>query len=129
MQDSLSDMLTRIRNAQMIKHSKVLVTMTNVNKKIIQILCEEGYLNSYKEIEDGVKKTLEISLKYYKEQPVIELIKRASKPSRRIYRKKRDIPKVNSGLGIAIISTSKGIMTDKQAKELGCGGEVLCLVA
>lgn len=129
MQDSLSDMLTRIRNAQLVKHSKVLVTKTNVNKKVVEILCEEGYLNSYQEREEGVKKFLDISLKYYKEEPVIESIKRASKPSRRVYRSKDEIPKVNSGLGVAIVSTSKGIMTGKKAKELGCGGEILCLVA
>lgn len=127
--DSIADMLTRIRNAQTAKHETVAVETSIMKKSIAQILLDEGYISSFEEVEDGKFKKLVISLKYAgKNQRVITGLKRISKPGRRIYASCEDLPKVLGGLGIVIVSTSKGVMTDKQARKLNIGGEVLAYV-
>ncbi len=127
LQDPISDMLTRVRNAQ--KAHKLSVTMPSSSQKanIATVLKDEGYIGSFK-VSDGVKKELTIELKYYQGKPVIESIKRVSRPGLRIFRSKDDLPTINGGLGIAIISTSGGLMTEKQARAAGHGGEVICSV-
>ena len=127
LQDPISDMLTRVRNAQ--KANKVSVTMPSSSQKvnIAKVLKDEGYIGNYK-TSDGTKKELTIELKYYQGKPVIESIKRISKPGLRIFKSKDDLPSINGGLGIAIISTSGGLMTEKQARAAGHGGEVICSV-
>ncbi len=128
--DTISDMLTRIRNAGMVRHQTTEVISTRMTRSIAQVLKEEGYIAEYEEVVDGVKKTLVISLKYKgrNRQPLITALKRVSKPGLRVYTNKKELPKVLGGIGIAIISTSKGIMTDRQARQQGIGGEVLCYV-
>jgi small subunit ribosomal protein S8 len=128
--DTISDMLTRIRNAGMVRHQTTEVISTRMTRSIAQVLKEEGYIAEYEEVVDGVKKTLVISLKYKgrNRQPLITALKRVSKPGLRVYSNKKELPKVLGGIGIAIISTSKGIMTDRQARQQGIGGEVLCYV-
>ena len=127
LQDPVSDMLTRIRNAQ--KATKVSVTMPSSNQKenIAKVLKDEGYILDYK-VSGDARKELSIDLKYFQGKPVIEQIKRVSRPGLRIFKSKDELPSVNGGLGIAIISTSKGVMTDKQARASGNGGEVICTV-
>ena len=127
LQDPISDMLTRIRNAQ--KATKVNVVMPSSSQKvnIATVLKNEGFISDFK-VSDGTKKELTIELKYYQGKPVIESIKRISRPGLRIFRSKDELPSVNAGLGIAIISTSSGLMTEKQAKAAGYGGEVICSV-
>tara|TARA_R110002074_G_scaffold195364_1_gene361587 strand:- start:15 stop:407 length:393 start_codon:yes stop_codon:yes gene_type:complete len=127
LQDPIADMLTRVRNAQ--KAHKVNVEMPASNQKanIAAVLKEEGYIKDFKVSSDVLKK-LTIELKYYQGKPVIETIKRISKPGLRIFKSKDELPSVNGGLGIAIISTSKGVMTDRQARAAGFGGEVICSV-
>lgn len=127
LQDPVSDMLTRVRNAQ--KARKVNVSMPSSKQKeaIAQVLKAEGYITDYS-VEGDVKKTLTIELKYFQGEPVIEEIKRVSRPGLRIFKSKDELPSVNGGLGIAIISTSKGVMTEKQARASGNGGEVICTV-
>jgi len=129
MSDPIADMLTRIRNAQL--SEKLLVTMpsSGVKASIAQVLKDEGYIEDFKVREEGGKSALEIALKYYAGEPVIEKIERVSRPGLRIYKGRDDIPKVMNGLGIAIVSTSKGVMTDRKARATGIGGEVLCIVA
>jgi len=136
MQDPISDLLTRIRNGQQIKNKKVTISSSKIKIAIVNVLKKEGYIKDYKIIED-IKPILEIFLKYYRGEPVIKRIFRISKPSFRIYKNKKNLPKVLGGLGIAIISTSKGVMTDydarnyqhiKNSTEKGLGGEVLCFV-
>jgi len=129
MHDPIADMLTRIRNGQ--ARVKISVTMPSSKLKVAvaAILKEEGYINGYQFDEDKSKKTLTVELKYFDGKPVIEMLKRASKPSLRSYRSHNDLPKVLGGLGTAIISTSKGVMTDKSARAQGIGGEILCYVA
>lgn len=127
--DSIADMLTRIRNAQTANHETVSVETSSMKKAIAQILLDEGYIAAFEEAEDGKFKNLVITLKYVgKNQKVITGLKRISKPGRRIYASCEDLPKVLGGLGIVIVSTSKGVMTDKQARKLGIGGEVLAYV-
>jgi small subunit ribosomal protein S8 len=127
--DPIADMLTRIRNALVVKHEMVEVPASNMKRAIARILLEEGYIKDYTEIDDGKQGVLKITLKYgQNDQRVITGLKRISKPGLRVYAKKDQIPKVLGGLGIAIISTSKGIMTDKQARKQGLGGEVLCYI-
>ena len=127
--DSIADMLTRIRNAQTARHSTVAVETSKMKKSIAQILLDEGYISAFEEVEAENNKNLVISLKYVnKNQKVITGLKRISKPGRRIYAACEELPKVLGGLGIAIISTSKGVMTDKNARKLGIGGEVLAYV-
>lgn len=130
MSDPISDMLTRIRNAQMAQKETVAMPSSKLKAAIAQVLKDEGYVDGFKvEQGQGGKATLEIGLKYYAGRPVIENIQRVSRPGLRIYRGNNDIPKVMNGLGIAIVSTSKGLMTDRKARANGIGGEVLCVVA
>lgn len=128
MQDPIADLLTRIRNGQ--AAGKVSVSLPSSKQKlaIANLLVKEGYIASAKESGD-VKKVLEIELKYYEGKPVVEMIQRVSRPGLRVYKKCRDLPRIMNGLGIAIISTSKGLMTDRAARKDGLGGEVICYVA
>ena len=127
--DPIADMLTRIRNAQVAKHDSVTMPASNMKKSIAKLLQEEGYIKSYEFIDDGLQGNIKITLKYLdKKQPVLVGLKRISKPGLRVYAACEDLPKVLGGLGIAIISTSKGIMTDKAARKENLGGEVLCYV-
>lgn len=129
MSDPIADMLTRIRNAQLAEKLSVAMPSSRVKASIAQVLKDEGYIDDFKvRYEDG-KSTLEIALKYYAGAPVIEKIERVSRPGLRIYKGRDDIPKIMNGLGIAIVSTSKGVMTDRKARATGIGGEVLCIVA
>ncbi|HKM17997.1 MAG: 30S ribosomal protein S8 [Firmicutes bacterium] len=127
--DPIADMLTRIRNANSVKHESVDIPASRIKSELARILKEEGYIRDYKVIEDGSKKTLRIYLKYgpNKEQ-IITGIKRISKPGLRVYANKDQIPRVLGGLGIAILSTSQGVMTDKLARKSNIGGEVICYV-
>jgi small subunit ribosomal protein S8 len=129
MSDPISDMLTRIRNAQMAEKTTVSMPSSKLKAAIAKVLQDEGYVEGFKVVNDGAKATLEIGLKYYADRPVIEKIQRVSRPGLRIYKGSEDIPKVMNGLGIAIVSTSKGLMTDRKARADGIGGEVLCIVA
>ena len=127
--DPVADMLTRIRNASSAKHETVDVPASNLKKAIAQILLDEGYIKSFEMVDNGNQGVLHITLKYMaKKAPVISGLKRVSKPGLRIYAGAEELPKVLKGLGIAIISTSKGVMTDKKARELHIGGEVLAFV-
>ena len=127
--DPVADMLTRIRNASTAKHDTVDVPASNLKKAIAQILLEEGYIKSYELVENGNQGIIHITLKYLaKKQSAIAGLKRVSKPGLRIYAGAEELPKVLKGLGIAIVSTSKGVMTDKKARELHIGGEVLAFV-
>ena len=127
--DVIADMLTRIRNANSAKHESVDVPASNMKKAIADILKEEGYIASYQIVEDGKQGIIRITLKYGRgKQRVIQGLRRVSKPGLRIYSNCEDMPKVMNGLGIAIVSTSKGVMTDKKARELNVGGEVLAFV-
>lgn len=127
--DTIADVLTRIRNASSAKHATVDVPASNVKKAIVQILLDEGYIKSFQVLEDGKQGIIRIALKYTDSKtPVITGLRRVSKPGLRIYSSCADMPKVRKGLGIAIVSTSKGIMTDKKARELNVGGEVLAYV-
>ena len=127
--DPIADMLTRIRNAQVAKHDSVTMPASNMKKAIAKILLEEGYIKSFECIDDGLQGNIKINLKYLdKKQPVIVGLKRISKPGLRVYAGCEDLPKVLGGLGIAIISTSKGLMTDKMARKENLGGEVLCYI-
>ena len=128
MSDVIADMLTRIRNASNAKHATVDIPASNMKKSIADILVEEGYIKSYEIIEDGKQGTIRVTLKYLGKTKVIRGLKRVSKPGLRIYVGYENMPKVMNGLGIAIVSTSKGIMTDKKARQLNVGGEVLAFV-
>ena len=129
MTDPISDMLTRIRNAQAVHKTTVNMPSSKLKTAIAQVLKDEGYIDGYAIRQDDGKPEIEISLKYYAGQPVIEKIERVSRPGLRIYRGRDDIPRVMNGLGIAIVSTSSGVMTDRKARATGIGGEVLCIVA
>ena len=127
--DPIADMLTRIRNANSSKHKTVDVPASNMKLSIADILFKEGYIKSYEELSNDVQGTIRVTLKYdEKGNRVIDGIKRISKPGLRVYASKEDLPQVLNGLGIAIVSTSKGIMTDKEARKVGLGGEVLAYV-
>ena len=127
--DPIADMLTRIRNANSSKHESVNVPASKLKIEIARILNEEGYINGYEVIEDGLQGVIKINLKYgANKQKVITGLKRVSKPGLRVYASKEELPRVLKGLGIAIISTSKGIMTDKEARKLNVGGEVLAFI-
>lgn len=127
--DTIADLLTRIRNASSAKHATVDIPASNMKKSIVQILQDEGYIKSYQVIDDGKQEIIRVTLKYDENRtPVISGIRRVSKPGLRIYSSCEDMPKVLKGLGIAIVSTSKGIVTDKKARELGVGGEILAFV-
>ncbi len=127
--DTIADLLTRIRNANTAKHATVDVPASNVKKAITQILLDEGYVKGFQVIDDGKQGIIRITLKYGENKsPVITGLRRVSKPGLRIYSSCKDMPKVRKGLGIAIVSTSKGIVTDKKARELNVGGEILAYV-
>jgi small subunit ribosomal protein S8 len=129
MSDPIADMLTRIRNAQASEKVSVQMPCSKLKVAIAAVLKDEGYIDDFKVSADAGKNMLEIGLKYYAGRPVIEKIERVSRPGLRIYRASRDIPPVMNGLGIAIVSTSHGVMTDRKARASGVGGEVLCIVA
>jgi len=129
MTDPIADMLTRIRNAQMVGKTTVLMPSSKLKASIAQVLQDEGYIDGFSRRENDGKPELEINLKYYAGAPVIEKIERVSRPGLRIYKGCDDLPKVMNGLGVAIVSTSKGVMTDRRARATGVGGEVLCIVA
>ena len=129
MTDPIADLLTRIRNANAVRHEVVEIPSSNVKKALANILLEEGYIKNIEEYNDGVVPMLRLSLKYGAgKERVITGIKRISKPGLRVYCKKDEVPKVLKGLGIAVISTSKGIVVDREARKLGLGGEVVCYV-
>ncbi len=129
MTDPIADMLTRIRNAQGVEKSDVAMPSSKLKVAIAQVLKDEGYIESFSVKAEGAKAELRIELKYYAGRPVIERIERVSKPGLRVYKGRADIPRVMNGLGIAIVSTPKGVMTDRKARTVGVGGEVLCYVA
>ncbi len=128
MSDPIADMLTRIRNGQSARLPSVDMPSSHAKTGIAEVLKEEGYIDSYSVKNDGAKAVLNVQLKYYEGKPVIDTIKRISRPGLRIYRGMDELPVVNGGLGIAIISTSKGIVSDRMARQNGQGGEVLCEV-
>ena len=127
--DPLGDMLTRIRNAQMRRRNRVVTPASNLRRWVLDVLREEGYIRGYTQVElTGAKPEFEIELKYFEGEPVISDIKRVSKPGRRVYSGAKELPRVRNGLGISIISTPKGVMSDADARENNVGGEVLCQV-
>ena len=128
MSDPISDMLTRIRNAQAVQKAKVNIPASKVKTGIARVLKDEGFINDFRDVEVGGKPALEVTLRYMNGQGVIETMKRVSSAGLREYRGKNDLPKIQNGLGIAVISTSKGIMTDAAARAAGEGGEILCIV-
>jgi len=129
MSDPIADMLTRIRNAQGVEKTTVAMPSSKVKVAIAAVLKDEGYIDSFAVAEEGGKATLTITLKYYAGRPVIEHLKRESRPGLRVYKGKNDIPTVLNGLGVAIMSTPKGVMTDRKARAAGLGGELICTVA
>ncbi len=128
--DTISDMLTRIRNANLARHQTTEVPATKMTRSIAKVLQEEGFIVDFSEKEEGIKKDLVIALKYKgkNRQPIINTLKRISKPGLRVYSNRKELPRVLGGIGIAIISTSSGIMTDRDARKQGLGGEVLCYI-
>ena len=128
--DTISDMLTRIRNASIVKHQTTNLPATKMTRSIATVLKSEGYVGDYEEVGEGIDKKLVLTLKYKgkNRQPLITALKRVSKPGLRVYSNHKDLPKVLGGIGIAVISTSSGIMTDREARKQGLGGEVLCYV-
>ncbi|KND57129.1 SSU ribosomal protein S8p (S15Ae) [Candidatus Paraburkholderia schumanniana] len=129
MSDPIADMLTRIRNAQMVEKVSVTMPSSKVKVAIAQVLKDEGYIDDFAVKAEGAKTELNIALKYYAGRPVIERLERVSKPGLRVYRGRNEIPQVMNGLGVAIVSTPKGVMTDRKARQTGVGGEVICYVA
>jgi small subunit ribosomal protein S8 len=129
MSDPIADMLTRIRNAQMVEKAVVVMPSSKLKLAIAQVLKDEGYIDSFVVKSEGFKPELEIGLKYYAGRPVIERIERVSRPGLRVYKGRHQIPQVMNGLGVAIVTTPKGVMTDRKARAAGIGGEVLCYVA
>jgi len=129
MTDPIADMLTRIRNAQMAQKGAVVMPSSRLKVSIASVLKDEGYIDDYAVRENSGKPELDIALKYYAGRPVIERIERISKPGLRVYKGKDDLPQVLNGLGVAIVSTPKGVMTDRKARASNVGGEVLCIVA
>ncbi len=129
MNDPIADMLTRIRNAQMVEKVSVTMPSSKVKVAIAQVLKDEGYIDDFAVKAEGAKTELNIALKYYAGRPVIERLERVSKPGLRVYRGRNNIPQVMNGLGVAIVSTPKGVMTDRKARQTGVGGEVICYVA
>ena len=128
--DTIGDMLTRIRNANMVRHQTVNVPSTRMTRSIASVLKEEGFIIDFEDTGEGVQRTLVLTLKYRgkNRQPIINTLKRVSRPGLRVYANRRELPRVLGGIGIAIISTSSGIMTDRDARRTGIGGEVLCYV-
>ena len=129
MTDPVSDMLTRIRNGQKARKVSVSIPASTVKVAVASVLKDEGYITDFASSGEGATKTLSVELKYFEGAPVIEKVQRVSKPGLRIYRGKDDLPKVLGGLGIAIVSTSAGVMSDRQARKQGIGGEVICVVS
>lgn len=129
MSDPIADLLTRIRNAQMVSKATVSTPSSKVKVAIAQVLKEEGYIDGFEVKSEDGKSELEITLKYYAGRPVIERIERVSRPGLRVYKGRHAIPQVQNGLGVAIVTTPKGVMTDRKARAAGVGGEVLCYVA
>ncbi|MCK6425050.1 MAG: 30S ribosomal protein S8 [Burkholderiaceae bacterium] len=129
MSDPIADMLTRIRNAQMVEKVSVAMPSSKLKAAIAQVLKDEGYIDGFAVKNEGGKSQLEIALKYYAGRPVIERIERVSRPGLRVYKGRHEIPQVMNGLGVAIVTTPKGVMTDRKARAAGIGGEVLCYVA
>ena len=132
MSDPIADMLIRIRNAQMVGHTETVMPASKLKTSIAKVLKDEGYIEDFAVREksgDGAKKELRIALKYYAGRPVIERLERVSKPGLRVYKGRNDIPRIMNGLGVAILSTSRGVMTDRKARADGVGGEILCIVA
>jgi Ribosomal protein S8 len=129
MSDPIADMLTRIRNAHQVEKISVAMPSSKLKTAIASVLKDEGYIEDFAVIDQAGKPTLEVKLKYYAGRPVIERIERVSRPGLRIYKGTHEMPKVMNGLGVAIMSTSKGVMTDRKARAAGIGGEVLCIVA
>ena len=127
MQDPISDLLTRMRNAQMAGHTEVQVPNSSMKRSVLKVLEDEGYINGWSATDD-LKSQLNIELRYHEGVPVMEEIKRVSRPGLRIYKECNDLPQVRDGLGIAVVSTNKGVMTDKKARAQGVGGEVICTV-
>lgn len=128
MQDPVADLLTRIRNAQSMGIKDISLPHSNLKSEILRVLKEEGYIESYETVTEGAKKDIKAMLKYYQGRPVIERIDRVSRPALRVYKPSRELPQIRGGLGIAIISTPKGVMTDRAARTHNVGGEVLCTV-
>jgi len=129
MSDPIADMLTRIRNAQIVQKATVTMPSSKLKTAIAQVLKDEGYIDGFAIKAEGAKTELEIALKYYAGRPVIERIERVSRPGLRVYKGRDAIPQVMNGLGVAIVTTPKGVMTDRKARQTGVGGEVLCYVA
>lgn len=129
MSDPIADMLTRIRNAQMVDKTSVEMPSSKLKVAIAQVLKDEGYIENFKIADETGKPRLVIELKYYAGRPVIERIERVSRPGLRVYKGRHDIPNVMNGLGVAIVTTPRGVMTDRKARQAGVGGEVLCFVA
>jgi len=129
MTDPIADMLTRIRNGQTSRKTSVTMPSSQAKVAVAKVLKDEGYIANYSMEQDGAKASLTVELKYFEGKPVIENVRRVSKPGLRIYRASDDLPRVLGGLGIAIVSTSAGVMSDREARQKGIGGEVLCVVA
>src|ERR1051325_5058810 len=129
MTDPIADLLTRIRNAQLARKTEVSVANSKLKTALVKVLKDEGYVAGFNVTTEGAKSTLSIELKYYEGRPVIDRLERVSRPGLRIYRGKTALPKIQGGLGTGIVSTPKGVMTDKQARAIGQGGEVLCIVS
>ena len=129
MTDPIADMLTRIRNGQKARMVSVTMPASKAKEAIAKVLKDEGYITDFAVDGEGAERSLNVELKYFEGVPVIERIQRASRPGLRVYRGKEDLPKVLGGLGVAIVSTSAGVMSDRQAREKGIGGEVLCIVS
>ena len=129
MTDPIADLLTRIRNAQLARKTEVSVSSSKLKTALVKVLKDEGYVADFHTAGEGPKHTLTIELKYFDGRPVIDRLERVSRPGLRIYRSKTELPKIQGGLGTAIVSTPKGVMTDKAARAIGQGGEVLCIVA
>jgi small subunit ribosomal protein S8 len=129
MTDPISDMLTRIRNGQKARKLSVSMPASKAKEAVARVLKDEGYITSYAVEGDGAEKTMAVELKYFEGVPVIERIQRTSRPGLRVYRGKEKLPKVLGGLGVAIVSTSAGVMSDREAREKGIGGEVICIVS
>lgn len=129
MSDPIADMLTRIRNAQLVEKPSVSMPVSKLKLAIARVLVEEGYIDSFAVAGEGCKAHLLIQLKYYSGRPVIEHIERVSRPGLRVYRGRDSIPSVKNGLGVAIVTTPQGVMTDRKARQAGLGGEILCYVA
>ncbi len=127
MQDPISDMLTRMRNAQAVNKKEVGIPSSKQKVAVAKVSKDEGYIKNYS-VSDNVKPVLTITLKYFEGKPVIEEMRRTSRPGLRIYKNKNDLPRIQSGLGIAVVSTSKGVMSDREARRIGEGGEIICIV-